>query len=137
MFKLVQRNTCYKIWRQCANHIVTKQNHRLVTLSLNRFACSPKRLYSTEVQQQQVQQTQHQTSALAVTPVNYELNKEHRLLHMTWSSGENTVHPLTWLRDNCRCNSCFNSSTLSRKLQLYTFDIHPQVQNVEVRILNN
>lgn len=43
--------------------------------------------------------------------------------------------PFLWLRDNCRCASCYNAEIKSRIVNWEEFNVDAKIQNVVVRKL--
>ncbi|KAF5293218.1 hypothetical protein FQA39_LY13686 [Lamprigera yunnana] len=43
---------------------------------------------------------------------------------------KNEQFPLVWLRDNCRCASCFDTNSNSRIINWNTFDIYPKIKRL-------
>lgn len=37
-----------------------------------------------------------------------------RVLEVEWTSGERQVYPCVWLRDHCRCTTCFHAEHQTR-----------------------
>ncbi|KAF5279676.1 hypothetical protein FQR65_LT15311 [Abscondita terminalis] len=56
-------------------------------------------------------------------------NKEDLIIKI---KDRNEHFPLVWLRDNCRCESCFHHNSNSRIIDWSTFDTSPTVKNIEV-----
>uniref|UniRef100_A0A1Y1LG79 Gamma-butyrobetaine hydroxylase-like N-terminal domain-containing protein n=1 Tax=Photinus pyralis TaxID=7054 RepID=A0A1Y1LG79_PHOPY len=44
------------------------------------------------------------------------------------------VFPLVWLRDNCRCPSCFHKSSTSRIINWVDFNVSPKATSVQVSV---
>ena len=53
-------------------------------------------------------------------------------IEVTFSSGEKSVYPLIWLRDNCQCHSCFDPKALGRSLLWNDLNLKLQVSKAEV-----
>lgn len=49
------------------------------------------------------------------------------MLKIHWGDSKTDLYPFIWLRDNCQCPQCFESSSRSRKLLLQDLsrDVHP------------
>ncbi|XP_047487532.1 gamma-butyrobetaine dioxygenase-like [Penaeus chinensis] len=54
------------------------------------------------------------------------------MLKIHWGDCKTDIYPFIWLRDNCQCPQCFDSSTLSRKILLQDLsrDVHPTAVEV-------
>ena len=50
-------------------------------------------------------------------------NNEKRHLEITFRDGTTQTYPYPWLRDNCRCESCYSHSTFSRQGSIHDLDI--------------
>ncbi|XP_042861313.1 gamma-butyrobetaine dioxygenase-like [Penaeus japonicus] len=66
-----------------------------------------------------------QTPKVVVTAA--EADHKAAMLKIQWGDGMTDVYPFIWLRDNCQCSQCFESSSLARKLLLQQLsrDVHP------------
>jgi len=86
-------------------------------------------------------QAKQSTSAAAATSlqqkgagVGVARAQLQRHLELTWAQGHSSSFPLSWLRDNCQCPSCFHPVSRSRTVDWATTDVtvkpkHVQVQN--------
>uniref|UniRef100_A0A1Y1M8T6 Gamma-butyrobetaine dioxygenase n=1 Tax=Photinus pyralis TaxID=7054 RepID=A0A1Y1M8T6_PHOPY len=61
-------------------------------------------------------------------------NKENLILDI---QKQQEVFPLVWLRDNCKCTSCFHEHSTSRIIKWIKFDTSPKVSTIEITNDNN
>ena len=54
---------------------------------------------------------------------------------VTMNNGETLTYPYVWLRDNCRCNGCYNTSCLQR--ETFMADLDPEVIPVSESVVND
>ena len=59
----------------------------------------------------------------ALPLVSLERYDNDRCLNVTWSNNDSQMYPYPWLRDNCRCNSCYSHSTYSRTTCFLDLDV--------------
>ena len=48
------------------------------------------------------------------------------------NTGEVSMFPTSWLRDNCQCNNCFNHQAEGRSLLMQDYDVNPAIKDVSV-----
>ena len=53
-----------------------------------------------------------------------------KCLKITWSNSDSQTYPYPWLRDNCRCDSCYSHATQSRTTCLLDLDVEAMPQDV-------
>ena len=49
-------------------------------------------------------------SKIETCSLKYGVEKEGRILKITWADGETAAFHAVWLRHNCQCQSCITSS---------------------------
>ena len=62
--------------------------------------------------------------------VSLERNDSDKCLKVTWSNNDSQTYPYPWLRDNCRCDSCYSHSTYSRTACFLDLDVEAVPQDV-------
>ena len=55
---------------------------------------------------------------------------DDKCLKITWNNGDSQTYPYPWLRDNCRCDSCYSHSTYSRTACFLDLDVEAVPQDV-------
>ncbi|XP_071809482.1 gamma-butyrobetaine dioxygenase-like [Asterias amurensis] len=50
-------------------------------------------------------------------------NDDNKWYEVTMSNGESRKYPYVWLRDNCRCAACYNTSCLQRETLIVNLDV--------------
>ena len=55
---------------------------------------------------------------------------DDKCLKITWSNSDSQMYPYPWLRDNCRCDSCYSHSTYSRTTCLLDLDVEAVPQDM-------
>lgn len=61
------------------------------------------------------------TKGQTITSVAHAL--DDMALNVTWSDGEVQAYPYAWLRDNCLCKQCYQSSLQSRIFSFTSIDV--------------
>jgi len=57
---------------------------------------------------------------------------DNRILSIRWSSGTETRHPYTFIRDNCQCSKCYSKSARARLNLLENLDIECMIKDVNI-----
>lgn len=52
------------------------------------------------------------------------------LLQVLWHSGEESLYPAIWLRDNCQCSDCYLDSAKARKLLVEALDVNIGIRSL-------
>ena len=65
------------------------------------------------------------------------LLNEDSLLALKKPGCDVSKYPYVWLRDNCLCDSCFNSVTCSRKTRLEGLNLDVKVKTAVVKVVSN
>ncbi|XP_071533091.1 gamma-butyrobetaine dioxygenase-like isoform X3 [Panulirus ornatus] len=68
----------------------------------------------------------------AVTVADVTLNHNKGMLEVSWGEGKPDIFPYVWLRDNCRCPSCFHAPSNSRTHLIDNLDLNTQPTSVQV-----
>jgi len=82
------------------------------------------------------------STTLEIPAESLQLSEKNRRLVVNWKNSPSDQFPFVWLRDNCQCSQCFDSSSQSRTINLSLFktDIQPRhadIKNSEVEIIWN
>lgn len=55
-----------------------------------------------------------------------------RTLVVRWTDGDEAVYPYCWLRDNCRCDACFDHLRHRRTVAFHHLDLDTSILNAQV-----
>ena len=58
--------------------------------------------------------------------------RDERTLVIRWTDGCEAFYPYSWLRDNCRCNSCYDHITAMRKVAFHNVNFDANVIDAQV-----
>ena len=67
------------------------------------------------------------------TLVSVANNYKSECVELKWNGNETNQYPYLWLRDNCQCPSCYNASSMSRRLLMRQLD--PKSAPAEIKVI--
>ncbi|KAG0714700.1 Gamma-butyrobetaine dioxygenase [Chionoecetes opilio] len=77
-------------------------------------------------------QTSGTGAPLAHPIANVAVDHDHRMLRVCWEGGEVEVFPFVWLKDNCRCSSCYHAVSHSRLILMEDIDLEAKPTNAKM-----
>ena len=57
-------------------------------------------------------------------------------MQVQWLTGETSILPWVWLRDNCQCSKCFDTYSQNRTFHLKNLDLQIQPTNTTVKSIS-
>ena len=63
-------------------------------------------------------------------------SKDADLLQLSFGDGITTDVPYVWLRDNCQCDRCYNSSAMARTVLMQDVPLDVQPSKISVSCLS-
>ena len=60
-----------------------------------------------------------------------------RTLVLRWTDGDESRYPHCWLRDNCRCTTCFDQATQRRTVAFHDLDLDATLVDARVQYINH
>lgn len=67
-----------------------------------------------------------------LTASSVGINESVNRLVVKWQDDLSDEYPLTWLRDNCQCPSCFDFSSQSRTINFSRFQLNQKCSSSKV-----